>query len=307
MFKGKVEVDQELQEKIRYESSEFPIINRADVFDEFIDGEFSCHWHEDIEFTIVVQGEVEFRIHQASKEQQIKILKAGDGAFINAKTMHSARQTVPHSIAYYFVIPAWIFQMQASDLIYQKYVLPILQRPVAGLYLEKDNPADWELLDALGRFFRIRQSKEWELEIMENLCAIWRSLWKRMHQVKEERHLSSARKRQEYRVRKMLEYIHDNFDRNISVEDMAAAVHISKSECFRSFQNIVCKAPADYLIQYRLAQASRMLAQTDMSIAEVGLKSGFQSSCYFGKMFRDRKGITPGRYRKLYGQKRSGF
>ena len=82
MFRGKVKVDRFLQERVQYESPEFPIISRADVFDEFIDGEFSCHWHEDIEFTIVVQGEVEFRIHQASKEQQIKILKAGDGAFI---------------------------------------------------------------------------------------------------------------------------------------------------------------------------------------------------------------------------------
>lgn len=305
MFQGKVEVDQWFQEKIRYESSGFPIINRADVFDEFIDGEFSCHWHEDIEFTIVVQGEVEFRIHQASKERQIKILKAGDGAFINAKTMHSARQTVPHSIAYYFVIPARIFQMQASDLIYRKYVLPILQRPVAGLYLEKENPADWEILEALGKFFRIGYSQEWELEIMENLCAVWRSLWKRMNQVEEEHTLSIARKRQEYRVRKMLEYIHDNFGGNISVEDMADAVHVSKSECFRSFQNIVCKAPTDYLIQYRLTQASRMLVETDMSIAEIGIKAGFQSSSYFGKIFRERKGITPGRYRKLYGQKES--
>ena len=139
MFRGKVKVDRFLQERVQYESPEFPIISRADVFDEFIDGEFSCHWHEDIEF----------RIHQASKEQQIKILKAGDGAFINAKTMHSARQVVPESIAYYFVIPARIFQMQASDLIYRKYVLPVIERPVAGLCLEKENPAHCQLLDVL--------------------------------------------------------------------------------------------------------------------------------------------------------------
>lgn len=306
MFRGKVKVDRFLQERVQYESPEFPIISRADVFDEFIDGEFSCHWHEDIEFTIVVQGEVEFRIHQASKEQQIKILKAGDGAFINAKTMHSARQVVPESIAYYFVIPARIFQMQASDLIYRKYVLPVIERPVAGLYLEKENPADWELLDVLGRFFRVRESEEWELEIMENLCAVWRSLWKRLNQVKEEGSPSLARKRQEYRVRKMLEYIHENFGRNISVEDMAEVIHVSKSECFRSLQNIVGKAPAEYLIQYRLTQASRMLAETDMSIAEVGMAAGFQSPSYFGKMFRDRQGISPGKYRKLHRQ-REGY
>ena len=156
MFRGKVKVDRFLQERVQYESPEFPIISRADVFDEFIDGEFSCHWHEDIEFTIVVQGEVEFRIHQASKEQQIKILKAGDGAFINAKTMHSARQVVPESIAYYFVIPARIFQMQASDLIYRKYVLPVIERPVAGLYLEKRKSGG---LGAFGCSWKIFQSQ----------------------------------------------------------------------------------------------------------------------------------------------------
>ena len=303
MFRGKVEVDRFLQERVRYESSGFPIISKADIFDEFIDGEFSCHWHEDIEFTIVVQGEVEFRIHQASKEQQIKILKAGDGAFINAKTMHSARQIVPESIAYYFVIPARIFQMQASDLLYRKYVLPVIERPVAGLYLEKENPADWELLNVLERFFKIRESEEWELEIMEHLCAIWRSLWRRLNQVKEERSLSPSRKRQEYRVRKMLEYIHENFGKNISVEDMADVVHVSKSECFRSFQNIVGKAPAEYVIQYRLAQASKMLSETDLSIAEVGRAAGFQSPSYFGKIFRDRQGVSPGKYRKLHRQR----
>ena len=185
-------------------------------------------------------------------------------------------------------------------------MLPVIERPVAGLYLEKENPADWELLDVLGRFFRVRESEEWELEIMESLCAVWRSLWKRLNQVKEEGSPSLARKRQEYRVRKMLEYIHENFGRNISVEDMAEVIHVSKSECFRSFQNIVGKAPAEYLIQYRLTQASRMLAETDMSIAEVGMAAGFQSPSYFGKMFRDRQGISPGKYRKLHRQ-REGY
>lgn len=102
----------------------------------------------------------------------------------------------------------------------------------------------------------------------------------------------------EKRLKKMLSFIYENYQNEISVEDIANAANISKSECFRCFRSMIEKKPIEFLNEYRLKKALELLTASDMPITEVSLSCGFGHISYFGKLFREVYGISPRKYRK---------
>lgn len=66
-------------------------------------------------------------------------------------------------------------------------------------------------------------------------------------------------------------------------------------------------SPVEYVISYRLQKAQEQLFESDKSILDIAVETGFGTSSYFGKIFRQSYGITPKEYRKLYrrGQERN--
>ncbi|HPJ00729.1 MAG TPA: helix-turn-helix transcriptional regulator [Enterococcus sp.] len=73
---------------------------------------------------------------------------------------------------------------------------------------------------------------------------------------------------------------------------------VSRSECFRCFKKFTNKKPMEYINEYRLFQASKLLKLTPLSIEEITKKCGFSTSSYFGKQFKEVYGVTPLHYRK---------
>lgn len=102
----------------------------------------------------------------------------------------------------------------------------------------------------------------------------------------------------------MLTFIRQNYREKLSLEDIARSASISKSECLRCFRTGIDRTPFEYLQDYRIEMAERLLRTTDDSILDIALQTGFSNSAYFGKIFREVHGISPGIYRKEY-QKRS--
>ena len=95
----------------------------------------------------------------------------------------------------------------------------------------------------------------------------------------------------------MLAFIHQNFAEKITLDEIAASAAVSSRECLRCFRNTIRKSPAEYLTEYRLDMAKKLLVETEMSITEIGLQCGFSSNAYFGKIFREKCGEAPSKYR----------
>ena len=62
------------------------------------------------------------------------------------------------------------------------------------------------------------------------------------------------------------------------------------------------RTPIDYLNYYRIEQATYQLLQSDATVTEIAYRCGFNDLSYFIRAFKKYKGITPGRYEKLYRQ-----
>ena len=97
-----------------------------------------------------------------------------------------------------------------------------------------------------------------------------------------------------------LEYMHNNFDKDISIGDIASFVHLSQPHFHRLFKNETGKTPANYLSELRLDKSRSLLKNTDLSITDIALKCGFGSSSHYSFSFKKRFKKTPLEYRMLF-------
>lgn len=98
-------------------------------------------------------------------------------------------------------------------------------------------------------------------------------------------------------IDRAIEYLHEHFDRKISVETMAKTAGMSKSHFTRTFRAETGETPLDYLTRLRLERAKKLLLAGDKSITEIAYECGFSSQAYFATCFRQRFGTAPSAYR----------
>ena len=100
------------------------------------------------------------------------------------------------------------------------------------------------------------------------------------------------------RIKIMLNFIHNHHDEELDTMTIAQSANISVSECLRCFHNTIHTTPIQYVKQYRIQQAARLLTTTDKKIMDIGRQCGFQEMSYFSRIFREVMGCGPREYRK---------
>jgi AraC-like DNA-binding protein len=105
-----------------------------------------------------------------------------------------------------------------------------------------------------------------------------------------------------------LNYIAQNYDQEISVDDIAAAVGISKAHLQRTFRQSEGCTIVEAINRLRLDKAKLLLEASYSSVVEVAHEVGFSSRQYFTDLFTRSVGVSPARYRKHQrGNMAAGF
>ncbi|MBD8525080.1 AraC family transcriptional regulator [Pseudomarimonas arenosa] len=84
------------------------------------------------------------------------------------------------------------------------------------------------------------------------------------------------------------------------VGDVAQRAGLSSAQFERRMKRVFGLTPAQYLIKLRTDQAARLLAETELPIAEIAQQSGFPDQSALSRRFRQSTGCTPGQYRQAY-------
>ena len=95
-----------------------------------------------------------------------------------------------------------------------------------------------------------------------------------------------------------LQYIKENFTKDLSIDDIAEQTGLSKSHLSRKFKRFIGYSPLNYLNKYRVEQASYLLNYTSKTVKEISQEVGFADSNYFCKAFRKITGTSPNSLRK---------
>ncbi len=100
------------------------------------------------------------------------------------------------------------------------------------------------------------------------------------------------------RIRRSVELMHTQITQDLSLKHLAAASYLSPFHFSRLFKKLTGATPHNYLAAIRATRAQLLLAETDLSITEIGTRVGYQSSSHFTKAFRAATGATPREFRR---------
>ena len=99
-------------------------------------------------------------------------------------------------------------------------------------------------------------------------------------------------------VEACIAYLREHFHQPITLEDLGALTGYVPLHALRLFKAETGKTPHEYLSELRMTQARNLLLNTDESVARIASECGFQSASHFQTLFKQKFGITPGRFRK---------
>jgi AraC-like DNA-binding protein len=297
MYISYVDVDHNMQSILQYGTNEFPVQSFMDIFSDLLNNKLNWHWHTELEFVIILQGTVRYYIGE-----HCLALHAGEGVFINTGTLHSAEPDIGCDDAIMFaVVFSPEFIMNQKSRIYKKCVLPFIENNgIPGIGLYRNIPWQKQILNALDSIRELEENpvSGYELKYHNLLCQAWFEMITNIDESLSPREKESSPDIR--RAKLMMEYINTHYSEDISIADIAGAANISKSECFRCFRKVIGKKPFEYLTEYRMEQAMKLLSSTDKGISEIASYCGYNHHSYFGKKFKQIIGCTPNAYRKSF-------
>ena len=94
-------------------------------------------------------------------------------------------------------------------------------------------------------------------------------------------------------LQQAVDYIHTHLDRELSLEQMAAVIHISPTYFASLFKHATGISPHQYVIRQRVKRAKSLLLKTDLTIADIAFQVGFSSQSHLTQQFKRFTGMTP--------------
>jgi AraC-like DNA-binding protein len=104
------------------------------------------------------------------------------------------------------------------------------------------------------------------------------------------------------RVEKTMEYLNANFDKSITLGEVAKLANMTQTAFSRFFKTRTGINFIDSLNDIRLGHASRMLIETTETVSEIAYNCGFNNIANFNRLFKKKKGCTPKEFRESYNR-----
>ncbi|MGN0485560.1 MAG: response regulator [Lachnospiraceae bacterium] len=104
-----------------------------------------------------------------------------------------------------------------------------------------------------------------------------------------------------YVVHQVKDYIHQNYQNGISMEELSGNLRLSVNYIRKIFKEEMGMTLLDYVTEYRFSQACQLLKNRRLRIEEVSRMVGYENTSYFNSVFKRRYGMTPGEYRNTIG------
>lgn len=280
------------KEIIAHRNPSFPVTEFIDNYD-LAGGYFPSHWHPEWEITVILQGRAQYNV-----DGNEYIVPAGNSIYIAPEAVHFCSSTEPGTLGYNLCINPSLL----TDLYYmintERYLLPLQTRQPEAFVIAPSSKSGYQIYEIMRRLYSATDhtAQGSELLLLGSLLEIWHLLLVLLPP-SQAASTFAEQNTKEQRMKRMLSFIHENYARPLSVADIANAAAVSSSECFRCFSEYSYGSPAEYINRYRLSQAARKLAKTNLSITDICYDVGFNSTSYFAKEFKKHYQRTPKEYR----------
>lgn len=287
----KITTDETLRETIQHGNSNYPFAYYPENIWQFDFHRIDWHWHHELEFLYVAEGTALCLVGTNKIE-----LHKGSGIFINSGILHRFEAQCSTFIPNIVFSPTLL--ASEKSLIYERYILPVINSSVSYQIFSPCTTWENDILQLLSQIFNLQETEQDnELCTIQLLFQLWNILLKNLDLDSGSCGIHRLNPKQA-RLQTMMQYIHDHYMEEITLEMIAASASISKSGALHIFQSGIHISPVAYLIQYRLAQAAEQLYATQKTVSSIAKETGFTSPGYFCRKFRQHYHMSPNEYRK---------
>lgn len=273
-----------LEEKKRHGKPDFPFVVYPGNLPGYQTG-YPLHWHEEMELIYVVSGTGIITV-----QGERLTVQAGDLVIVAPENVHSFEQLEGRSMAYYNIL----FRL---SMLNSEYV-GILQEKgrMIPCYHPKGGPLNAKLEPLLLELILNRKQvhSDYALMICSYLYAI---VYHILHSCQDRAEAEIGNHINYDRLKVVLEYLHENYAREITVDQAASMCGFSPSHFMKLFRELTGNSFAQYVKNYRLEMAARKLRTTGKRIGEIAEEVGFHNLPYFTRAFEAKYHMPPGSYR----------
>ncbi|HSE31113.1 MAG TPA: AraC family transcriptional regulator [Pyrinomonadaceae bacterium] len=254
---------------------------------QFRSGELPEHCHSDHTVLISLTDGCHAEMQTGSGLKIVGTQTRGSICVLPAGLRHKARLSGPCEHLALYVDPSLINRAAAQSKLSTRYEIverysrgdPIIANIGSALLAELDSEG------LSGRLYA---------ESLTNVLAVHLL---RHYTTEGEHGQVSAGGLSPQKLRRVTEFIADNFASDISLAELAQVAGMSSFHFAREFKKATGTTPHQYLIKFRVDHAKALLADRDLPLVEVGLRAGFSHQSHFTRLFRRITGTTPHLYR----------
>ena len=248
------------------------------------------HFHEDIEIMTIKEGQLMYTVNG----KQL-LLREGDTIVINSNQIHY-NSCVNGGVAKYVICVIHPSILVNSVAVEMQAVRPIIDNPdlpyLRFRYINEHTESIRNLILALPD---VRHDP---FAITKQFYQIWDIIRKQAETLGKTEEVVSDPRMMSFKT--MMHFIANNYQKQITLSDIAASGNISKSLCNTLFHQYVGESPINYLMHLRARKVAELLRAGKMSMSDIAQLTGFGGVSYMSETFRKFFEKSPREYRKQW-------
>ncbi len=281
------------REKIERGEDDFPYLTYpCSIPVDFI--QVPIHWHEEMEFIYIKKGSGMVSVDFSRYE-----VDAGTIVMILPGQLHAIEQLGDCAMEYENIIfhPDLVLS-KTQDICNLEFLYPLFDGnlPIPVVY-KRGMPLYEEVTACIDANDEIRKTfpKGYPLYLKSQLLMLFYYL---TQQTGERKAGAKEKKSLEY-LKVILKYVENHYMERITIAEAARETGLSESHFMKYFKGAMGMSFIEYLNDYRLVMAARLLRASDTSVLVIAEEVGYENLSYFNRVFKRKYHLTPSKYRKL--------
>lgn len=244
------------------------------------------HYHSSAEFLLVTAGRVRLLCGSTYSE-----CHQGDLLFVPPSAVHEVVSLTEDAAIRGLIYEPSVLETADLQLSFSALFSAAQRMP----YLISRNQQGWEeLCSCIDRIHTLygNQSVAARMQIIACLLQMEARLIQ---------HFGLEENASDQRFRKLqpvLDYLQEHFCEKIRLSQLSSLIHVCDDRLIRLFREVTGETPVGWLTNLRIEACIKLLATTDDTIAAIAEQTGFGSDTYMTRVFKQKLGTTPGRYRR---------
>lgn len=284
-----------LKEPVAHGSYDFPLQLYSDA--EYYDKGLILynHWHEEAEILFVTDGIMELVVDNISI-----FARKGTVVLIPPNLLHVAYQYQNKKCRFSsLVFHTDFIASKNADVIQTQQLEPFFDNTFVSSYVMYSTDRKYESVQQLLReLIPCYQTPHPYRELLIK-GLLYQLLFHLLQKEEKHNEKSVSDYIHEERKKKVLGFIEENYQNPLNLEELAASVSLSKEQFCRFFKNSFRSTPMQYLNSYRINRSMNLLRETGLSITDIAIAVGYDSSNYFAISFKKMTGVTPSQFRNM--------